>query len=132
MSAASTPAVDREAGATEQLTRPHALTPPLPAPLRPPGASSDFQQVSRTARLMVTQLGFSKLLGQVAWSSGGGNAFLGQSAGQPSDFSSQARARRRPHAGSGLALCCVAPSPVALSGPAYPNPTKPPYHRPLT
>ena len=53
------------------------------------GASGDFQQVTRTARLMVTQLGFSKRLGQVAWSSGGGNAFLGQSMAQPSDFSSQ-------------------------------------------
>lgn len=53
------------------------------------GASGDFQQVTRTARLMVTQLGFSKKLGQVAWSSGGGNAFLGQSMAQPSDFSSQ-------------------------------------------
>ncbi|KAI8473957.1 MAG: peptidase family M41-domain-containing protein [Monoraphidium minutum] len=52
------------------------------------GASGDFQQVTRTARLMVTQLGFSKRLGQVAWSSGGGNAFLGQSMAQPSDFSS--------------------------------------------
>jgi hypothetical protein len=29
------------------------------------GASGDFQQVTRTARLMVTQLGFSKKLGQV-------------------------------------------------------------------
>lgn len=36
---------------------------------------------------MVTQLGFSKKLGQVAWSSGGGNSFLGQSMAQPSDFS---------------------------------------------
>ncbi|KIY93255.1 cell division protease FtsH [Monoraphidium neglectum] len=53
------------------------------------GASGDFQQVTRTARLMVTQLGFSKVLGQVAWSSGGGNAFLGQSMAQPADFSSQ-------------------------------------------
>jgi cell division protease FtsH len=51
------------------------------------GASGDFQQVTRTARLMVTQLGFSKQLGQVAWSSGGGNSFLGQSMAQPSDFS---------------------------------------------
>ncbi|KAF6258897.1 peptidase family M41-domain-containing protein [Scenedesmus sp. NREL 46B-D3] len=51
------------------------------------GASSDFQQVSRTARLMVTQLGFSKKLGQVAWSSSGGNSFLGSSMAQPSDFS---------------------------------------------
>ncbi|GBF98640.1 cell division protease [Raphidocelis subcapitata] len=53
------------------------------------GASGDFQQVSRTARLMVTQLGFSKNLGQVAWSSGGGQSFLGGSMAQPSDFSSQ-------------------------------------------
>jgi ATP-dependent Zn protease len=36
---------------------------------------------------MVTQLGFSKKLGQVAWSGGGGNSFLGQSMAQPSDFS---------------------------------------------
>eukprot|EP00798_Chlamydomonas_sp_ICE-L_P032254 gene32254-16821_t len=34
------------------------------------GASGDFQQVARIARLMVTQLGFCKDLGQVAWSSG--------------------------------------------------------------
>jgi cell division protease FtsH len=51
------------------------------------GASGDFQQVTRTARLMVTQLGFSKKLGQVAWSSSGGNTFLGGSMAQPSDFS---------------------------------------------
>lgn len=44
-------------------------------------------QVTRTARLMVTQLGFSKKLGQVAWSSSGGNSFLGGSMAQPSDFS---------------------------------------------
>jgi cell division protease FtsH len=55
------------------------------------GASGDFQQVTRTARLMVTQLGFSDRLGQIAWSSGGGSAFLGASAAQPSDFSSQVR-----------------------------------------
>jgi cell division protease FtsH len=36
---------------------------------------------------MVTQLGFSKKLGQVAWSQGGGNSFLGGSMAQPSDFS---------------------------------------------
>ena len=51
------------------------------------GASGDFQQVTRVARLMVTQLGFSKKLGQVAWSSGGGSSFLGASAAQPADFS---------------------------------------------
>eukprot|EP00879_Flechtneria_rotunda_P015648 GHRR01016370.1.p1 GENE.GHRR01016370.1~~GHRR01016370.1.p1 ORF type:complete len:142 (-),score=48.83 GHRR01016370.1:720-1145(-) len=51
------------------------------------GASNDFQQVSRTARLMVSQLGFSRKLGQVAWSQAGGNSFLGSSMAQPSDFS---------------------------------------------
>jgi len=50
------------------------------------GASGDFQQVTRTARLMVTQLGFIKELGQVAWSQGG-QSFLGAQAGQPSEFS---------------------------------------------
>jgi len=49
------------------------------------GASSDFQQVTRIAKTMVTQLGFSKL-GQVAWSQGG-STFLGGSMAQPSDFS---------------------------------------------
>jgi cell division protease FtsH len=43
-------------------------------------------QVTRIAKLMVTQLGFSKL-GQVAWSQSSGNTFLGGSAGQPTDFS---------------------------------------------
>lgn len=43
--------------------------------------------MTRTARLMVTQLGFSKKLGQVAWSSSGGSQFLGGSMAQPSDFS---------------------------------------------
>lgn len=53
------------------------------------GASGDFQQVTRIARLMVTQLGFCKSLGQVAWSSGGGASFLGNQMAQPSDFSMQ-------------------------------------------
>lgn len=53
------------------------------------GASGDFQQVTRIARLMVTQLGFCKNLGQVAWSQGGGNTFLGNQMAQPSDFSMQ-------------------------------------------
>jgi cell division protease FtsH len=53
------------------------------------GASGDFQQVTRTARLMVTQLGFSKKLGQVAWSSSGGSQFLGGSMAQPSDLSAK-------------------------------------------
>lgn len=46
-------------------------------------------QVTRIARLMVTQLGFSKKLGQVAWSQGGGQSFLGQSMAQPADFSAK-------------------------------------------
>ncbi len=53
------------------------------------GASGDFQQVTRIARLMVTQLGFAdkERLGQIAWSQSGGQSFLGQSMAQPSDFS---------------------------------------------
>ena len=46
-------------------------------------------QVSRTAKAMVTQMGMSKKLGQVAWTSGGGPSFLGQSMGQPSDCSGE-------------------------------------------
>ena len=53
------------------------------------GASGDFQQVSRTARLMVTSMGMSKRLGQVAWSGGGGPSFLGQSMGQPAECSGE-------------------------------------------
>ncbi|BDA44051.1 ATP-dependent zinc metalloprotease FTSH 1, chloroplastic [Coccomyxa sp. Obi] len=53
------------------------------------GASNDFMQVARTAKMMVTQMGFSKKLGQVAWTSGGGPSFLGQSMGQPADCSGQ-------------------------------------------
>ncbi|KAK9915766.1 hypothetical protein WJX75_003910 [Coccomyxa subellipsoidea] len=53
------------------------------------GASNDFMQVARTAKMMVTQMGFSKKLGQVAWSGGGGPSFLGQSMGQPADCSGQ-------------------------------------------
>jgi cell division protease FtsH len=50
------------------------------------GASGDFMQVSRTAKMMVSQMGFSKL-GQVAWQQGGGPSFLGASAGQAPDCS---------------------------------------------
>ena len=39
--------------------------------------------------MMITQMGFSKKLGQVAWTSGGGPSFVGQSMGQPSDCSGQ-------------------------------------------
>jgi len=51
------------------------------------GASNDFQQVSRTARMMIEQMGFSKKLGQWALKSGGGPSFLGQEAGQAADVS---------------------------------------------
>jgi hypothetical protein len=37
--------------------------------------------------MMVSQMGFSKKLGQVAWSSQGGNSFLGAQMAQPSDCS---------------------------------------------
>ena len=53
------------------------------------GASSDFQQVTRTARLMITQMGFSKKLGQVALAGGGGPSFLGQDVGRTADYSQQ-------------------------------------------
>jgi cell division protease FtsH len=51
------------------------------------GASGDFMQVTRTARMMVSQMGFSDELGQVCWSNGGGNSFLGAEMGTGSDFS---------------------------------------------
>merc|ERR1711990_359456 len=53
------------------------------------GASGDFQQVSRVARGMITNYGFSDKLGQVAMSSQGGDPFLGQSAGQGADYSAE-------------------------------------------
>lgn len=37
--------------------------------------------------MMVSQMGFSKELGQVAWSSQGGNQFLGAQMAQPADCS---------------------------------------------
>ena len=46
-------------------------------------------QVARTAKAMVTQMGMSKKLGQVAWTSSGGPSFVGQSMGQPSDCSGE-------------------------------------------
>ncbi len=53
------------------------------------GASSDFQQVTRTARMMITQMGFSKKLGQLALVSGGGPSFLGNDMGRSADYSQQ-------------------------------------------
>jgi cell division protease FtsH len=51
------------------------------------GASNDFQQVTRTARQMVTSLGFSDKIGQLAIGGGGGQSFLGQEMGQGADYS---------------------------------------------
>eukprot|EP00212_Chloropicon_laureae_P009757 CAMPEP_0197497032 /NCGR_PEP_ID=MMETSP1311-20131121/48802_1 /TAXON_ID=464262 /ORGANISM="Genus nov. species nov., Strain RCC856" /LENGTH=732 /DNA_ID=CAMNT_0043042669 /DNA_START=123 /DNA_END=2321 /DNA_ORIENTATION=- len=51
------------------------------------GASGDFQQVTRTAKMMVTQMGFSDELGQVSYGGGGGPSFLGAQAGQEADYS---------------------------------------------
>lgn len=51
------------------------------------GASNDMQQVSNTARMMVAQMGFSDELGQLAWTSGGGQPFVGGSMGTDSDCS---------------------------------------------
>ena len=53
------------------------------------GASGDFQQVTRTAKMMVTQMGFSEALGQISYGGGGGPSFLGAQAGQDADYSGQ-------------------------------------------
>ena len=37
--------------------------------------------------MMISQMGFSKKLGQVAWSSSGGQSFLGSQMAQPADCS---------------------------------------------
>eukprot|EP00210_Caulerpa_lentillifera_P001405 g1350.t1 len=50
------------------------------------GASNDFQQVTRTARMMVTQAGLSEKLGQIAWTQEG-PSFLGNQMAQPGEFS---------------------------------------------
>lgn len=47
--------------------------------------------MTRTARMMIETMGFSKKLGQVAFGSGGGPSFLGAEAGQASDFSQKTR-----------------------------------------
>ena len=56
------------------------------------GASNDFQQVANTARMMITQVGFSERLGQISYGSGGGNQFLGGSMGQTADYSARTSA----------------------------------------
>merc|ERR1712093_196779 len=45
------------------------------------GAGGDFQQVTRIARMMVTQMGFVKELGPVSWSGRNAPSFLGQEVG---------------------------------------------------
>ena len=52
------------------------------------GASSDFQQVTRIARMMVTQVGLSDKMGQIAWTQSG-PSFLGSQIAQPGEFSMQ-------------------------------------------
>merc|ERR1712113_143145 len=53
------------------------------------GASNDFMQVTRTAKMMITQMGFSDQLGQLNYGGGGGPSFLGGEMGQGSDFSGE-------------------------------------------
>lgn len=59
----------------------------LPAPLLTFSRCVCCLQVSRVARMMISQMGFSKKLGQVAWSGASGNSFMGSQMAQPSDCS---------------------------------------------
>ncbi|KAA8491842.1 ATP-dependent zinc metalloprotease FTSH, chloroplastic [Porphyridium purpureum] len=45
------------------------------------GASNDFQQVSRTARMMVTRFGFSEKIGQIALEQDNSSPFMGRQMG---------------------------------------------------
>jgi len=53
------------------------------------GAGGDFQQVTRIARMMVTQMGFVKELGPVSWSGRSGPSFIGQEVGQGGEYSQE-------------------------------------------
>jgi len=53
------------------------------------GASSDLQQATRMARMMVTQFGMSDLLGPRAYGSQNGAVFLGRELGEQRDYSEQ-------------------------------------------
>merc|ERR1711904_154953 len=53
------------------------------------GAGGDFQQVTRIARMMVSQMGFNRELGPVSWSSRTGPSFLGQAVGQGGEYSQE-------------------------------------------
>ena len=63
--------------------------PRRPSPLT--DGAAPWLQVTRTARMMIEQMGFSSKLGQVAWSGGSGPSFLGAEAGQSADFSQKTR-----------------------------------------
>ncbi|MBC7810042.1 MAG: ATP-dependent zinc metalloprotease FtsH [Burkholderiales bacterium] len=54
------------------------------------GASHDLQQVTRWARMMVTQFGMSDKLGPRTFGSGGGSLFLGREIGEQRDYSEEA------------------------------------------
>eukprot|EP00667_Euglena_gracilis_P003645 EG_transcript_3654 len=56
------------------------------------GAQQDFEQVTSTARRMVTQLGFCDEIGQVALAQDSGPTFLGQQAGHTSFMSQETAA----------------------------------------
>lgn len=47
------------------------------------GAANDLEQVTRVARMMVSQFGFSEKLGQLSLGGGGNNTFLGQARVHP-------------------------------------------------
>ncbi|HRL13727.1 MAG TPA: ATP-dependent zinc metalloprotease FtsH, partial [Aggregatilineales bacterium] len=51
------------------------------------GASSDIQQATRLARMMVTQFGMSEKLGPRTYGSGSGSVFLGRDLGESRDYS---------------------------------------------
>jgi cell division protease FtsH len=56
------------------------------------GASSDLQQVTRTARQMITRFGMSERLGPVALGRQNGNVFLGRDIASDRDFSDETAA----------------------------------------
>merc|ERR1712205_69901 len=53
------------------------------------GAGGDFQQVTRIARMMVSQMGFIEELGPVSLSGRTGPSFLGQEVGQSGEYSQE-------------------------------------------
>jgi len=54
------------------------------------GASSDLQQATARARMMITQFGMSELLGPRTFGSSGGSLFLGREIGEQRDYSEEA------------------------------------------